>query len=156
MNFRKSIGGFSIIETLVVLSFLVLIVAVVTPRLGDFRENQVIRSSVSEVATSIEKARHQSLSGLGDTAYGVHLSEDEVVIFEGTSYSAGDPDNKSISILEPAQITNIVFSGGVTSFYFDRLTGIPSATGSFDIEIEGGDYRTLDITDVGLVEITIP
>ncbi len=128
--------GITVIELLVVLAVLGIIIAVVIPQFSKTRENQVLKSGVQDVLSSINKARSQTLSSLNSSSYGVHFQSDEVIIFKGTSFSDNDPNNENISITSPASISNVILnliSAIPGEIYFNRLSGSPSKTGTVTI-----------------------
>ncbi len=148
-NFYKK--GFSIAEILIIVAVLGIIFAIVIPQFTKTRELQVLKNGTEEIVTSIDKARVETLSSLNSSSYGVHFQSDKIVIFKGTSYSAGDVNNETISITTPASITNVTF-GGVSSvsgdMYFARLSGAPSTTGT--VTVATSSYsKTITISATG-------
>ncbi|MDD5720884.1 MAG: type II secretion system protein [Candidatus Pacebacteria bacterium] len=125
--------GITIIELLVVLAVLGIIFSVVIPQFSKMRENQVLKSGVSDTLSSIDKARGETLASLNSSSYGVHFQSDKVIIFKGTDFSTRDTTkDETISIATPA----IISSGTLTlpvDIYFNRLSGSPSKTGTITI-----------------------
>src|SRR3990167_10275367 len=124
--------GVTIIELLVVLAVLGIIISVVIPQFSKTRENQVLKSGVQNILSSIDKARSQTLASLNSSQYGVRFEADKIIIFTGASFISGAPENETIDITTPASITNVTLnsvSGTSGEMYFNRLSGSPSATG---------------------------
>ena len=125
--------GVTVIELLVLISVIGLIILIVLPQLSQTRENQVLKSGVEDVLSSINKARGGTLSSLNSSEYGVRFQSDRVIIFKGKVFSAIAPDNETINIAAPASITNVTL-GGVSGtsgdMYFNRLSGSPSTIGT--------------------------
>jgi Tfp pilus assembly protein FimT len=121
---------------LVVIAVLGLIIAVFIPQFTKSRELQVLKSGVGDSLSSIDKARSETLSSLNSSSYGVHFQSDKVIIFKGTIFSADDANNETINIITPASISNVTL-GGVSStsgnIYFNRLSGMPSTTGTVTV-----------------------
>jgi prepilin-type N-terminal cleavage/methylation domain-containing protein len=133
-NFAKK--GITITELLVVLAVIGIIAILIIPQLSKMRENQILKTSVADTLSSLNKARSQTLSSLDSSEYGVHFQSDAVIIFKGTTYSAGDTDNEAVSIVTPASISNVTLdgvSGTSGDIYFERLTSIPSKIGTITI-----------------------
>lgn len=133
-NFYKK--GITIIELLVVLAVLGIISSIVIPQFSKMRENQVLKSGVQDILSSLDKARSQTLASLNSSEYGVHFETDKIIIFKGTFFPADDPNNESISIISPASISNVTLnlvSGIPGEMYFNRLSGSPSKTGTVTI-----------------------
>ncbi|MDE2399437.1 MAG: prepilin-type N-terminal cleavage/methylation domain-containing protein [Patescibacteria group bacterium] len=128
--------GLSIIEIIVAVAILGIIFLVVIPQFSKIRDNQVIKSAVQDTLSAIDKARTETLSSLNSSEYGVHFQSDQVIIFKGKVFSAGDANNEIFGITAPASITNVTFGGtsGVSGdIYFNRLSGAPSTTGTITI-----------------------
>lgn len=125
--------GISIIEILFVISALAIIFSVVVPQFSKIREMQVLKNGVGDILSSINKARGETLSSLNSSSYGVHFQSDKVIIFKGTVFSDIDINNETINIVSPATISNIALQGGGSDFYFNRLSGSPSTTGTLTV-----------------------
>lgn len=152
-NFYKK--GITIIEVLVVIAVVGIIVSVVIPQFAKTRENQVLKSGVQDILSSIDKARTQTLSSLNSSEYGVHFQSDKVIIFKGKVFPAGASDNETISITTPASITNVTLGGvsGISGdMYFNRLSGSPSTTGT--ITISTANYsKIITISATGIASM---
>lgn len=120
-------------EALILVAVLGLIVLIILPQFSKIRENQVLKAGVQDTLSSINKARGKTLSSLNSSEYGVHFQSDKVIIFKGKIFSALSPDNETINIITPASISNISLVGGGSDIYFNRLLGVPSATGAITI-----------------------
>ncbi len=122
------------VEIMVVIAVLGVLLMIVIPQFSNIRENQVLKSTVADVLSSIDKARAETLSSLNSSQYGVYFQSDKIVIFKGTSYSALDTTNNEItSITAPANISNISLLNSGSNVYFNRLTGAPNTTGTVTI-----------------------
>lgn len=147
----NKIKGISGIELLIVAAVLGVIIAVVLPQFGKSRELQVLDGAAGDILAVLRQARAQTLAAMDSSSYGVRFEADEIIIFKGTSYSSGDPDNYSIAILEPASITNVTLGGVSASsgdFYFRRLSGSPSRSGT--VTVSSPSYaRTITLSATG-------
>jgi prepilin-type N-terminal cleavage/methylation domain-containing protein len=151
-NFFKK--GMTIIEVLVVIAVLGIIFSIVIPQFSKMRENQVLKSGVVNVLSSINKARSQTLASLNSSEYGVHFQSDKVIIFKGTIFSTSDSNNETINLTAPASISNVTISGvsGASgNIYFNRLSGMPSNTGINTITISTISYsKNITISATGV------
>lgn len=148
----KNLGnkGISVIEILVVIAILAILISVVLPQFKTMRENEILKSTTSDVASLIDKARSESLSSVNSLEYGVHFEEDSVTIFQGMVYGAGTASNVVVPIDPSATITDISLSPSGSNLYFDRLSGEPSKTGTITIEV-GALSKTVTISPTGAV-----
>src|SRR3989344_37957 len=128
--------GLSIIELLILIAVIGVLTAVIIPQFSKIRENQVLKSGVEDLLSSINNARGKTLSSLNSSEYGVHFESEKVIIFKGKVFSAGATDNETINIVTPASISNVTLDGvsGISGdIYFNRLSGIPSDTGTITV-----------------------
>jgi Tfp pilus assembly protein FimT len=133
-NFYKK--GMTGLEIMLVVAVLSIIFAIVIPQFSKTRENQVLKSTIGDIMSSLNKARSQTLASVNSSSYGVHFQSDKVIIFKGTVFSSGDSNNETINIVTPAAITNVTLagtSGTSGDVYFNRLSGAPSKTGTVTV-----------------------
>ncbi|OGI61050.1 hypothetical protein A2814_02225 [Candidatus Nomurabacteria bacterium RIFCSPHIGHO2_01_FULL_38_19] len=148
----ESRRGFSILETLVVLSVIVLLIAVILPSFQKMRDNQILKSTSLDVSSALDKARSQTLSSVNSSEYGVHFQSDKIVIFQGQVFSSSNPGNESIFIISPASISLINLTGGAVDLYFNRLSGAPDKAGTVTISISSLS-KIITISATGAVSI---
>jgi len=138
--------GISALEVMVVVAILGMLALVVLPQFSKMRDNQVTKTAVGYVLSSLDKARSQAISSLDSSPYGVRFESSQVIIFKGTSYVSGSSDNEILPITYPASISNVTLSGISGSsgeLYFNKLTGSPSKTGTI---VVSGTATTKTIT----------
>lgn len=131
--------GISAIEIILVIGVLGILVLIVFPSFSSLRNSQLLKASVGEVLSSIDKVRSQTLSSLNSSEYGVHFQSDKIVIFKGKVYIANDTNNETIDIATPVTITNVTLGGvsGVSGdMYFNRLSGAPSVSGTITLGVD--------------------
>lgn len=147
--------GISIIEILIVIAVLGIIFAIVLPQFSKMRENQVLKNGVGDVLSAIDKARAQTLSSLNSFSYGVHFEAGKVIIFKDESFISIDANNETINIIAPASISNVYLDGVSTvsgEFYFNRLSGTPSKTGS--VTLSTPNYsKIIRISSTGVASV---
>ncbi|MEI7809930.1 MAG: prepilin-type N-terminal cleavage/methylation domain-containing protein [bacterium] len=143
-NFYKK--GFTIVEMLIVIVIIGILVAIVLPSFSAMRQNQALKNTVSDVVSSLDKARSQTLASLNSSEYGVHFQSNKIVIFKGTSYSANDANNTSINVTSPATLSSISLTGGASDIYFARLSGTPNVTGTIVVSVSSNQSLTKTIT----------
>ena len=127
--------AFTLIEILISIAILLLLIAVAIPEFNKLRNSQLLNSTVEDVVAGINKASSNTLASLDSSSYGVHFASNQIIIFTGTVFNSNDPDNEIISIQNPVTISNISFTGGASSFYFNRLTNRPNITGSITLSL---------------------
>jgi prepilin-type N-terminal cleavage/methylation domain-containing protein len=128
--------GMTVIELLIVIAVLGIVFSIVIPQFSKTRENQVLKNTVSDILSSLNKAQSRTLASVNSSSYGVHFQSDKIVIFKGTVFSAGDANNETINITTPANISNVTFagvSGNSGDVYFNRLSGTPNQNGTITV-----------------------
>jgi Tfp pilus assembly protein FimT len=143
--------GITVAEIIIAVAILAILFSVMLPALGKMRENQTLQSAVSDVASLISRARAETLASIDSSSYGVHFEADRVIIFKGTIYTDGDPNNQETQIISPASISDINLSGGA-DVYFERLTGNPSISGTVTVSSPNFS-KTITISGTGSVSI---
>ena len=87
----------------------------------------MLKSATSDIISSLNRARSQTLASLNSSSYGVHFQSDKGIIF-----NIDDLNNETIDIITPAIISNGTLTLPVT-VYFNRLSGTPSVTGTVTV-----------------------
>ena len=148
-------NGFSLVEIMIVIAIMGIIVSVVSSQFSQMRKLQILKSTSDDIVSVLNKARSQTLASLNLKNYGVHFETNRIVIFTGTTYSSNDASNEIISISSPVTISNISLTSGATEFYFNRLTGTTSKTGTITISIPPGGSlsKIITISATGVVSI---
>ena len=58
-----------------------IIFSIAIPQFSKTRENQVLKSAVNDILSSLNKAQSQTLASADSSSYGVHFQSDKVIIF---------------------------------------------------------------------------
>ncbi len=148
-NFNK---GINLIEVLIVVAIIGILLVVVIPKFSSFRTLQSLQNSTADVFSAINKARTNTISSLDSKEYGVHFANNQVIIFEGTTYSALAGSNIITTISSPASISTISLTGGATDVYFSRIYGAPNVNGT--IVLSADSYtKTITISPTGHISV---
>jgi type II secretory pathway pseudopilin PulG len=147
--------GITALEILVILAVLGILFSIVFPQFSKMKENQILKNTTEEIISALHSAQAQSLASVNSEEYGVHFQSDQVLIFEGRVFSAGDPDNKIINIISPASISDVTLAGASSSagdIYFERLSGVPDKTGTITVSLPSIS-KIITISATGAVSI---
>ena len=131
--------GMTVIEIFVIIAVVGVLLLIVLPQFSKTRENQVLKSAVADVLSSLDKARSQTLASFNSAEYGVRFEASQVIIFKGTTFSSGAAENEAMAITSPAGITNVTLnsvSGASGDMYFNRLSGSPSKSGMLTLSTD--------------------
>jgi|GEM_PF-753430 len=144
-NFNQK--GIMILEVILVTAVVVIMAAVAYTELTKIKQAQVLKNAVEDIVAAANKAKSETLASLESSEYGVQFTSSSVVIFKGQSYVDADHSfDEVLSIISPAGISNINLSSGGTDFYFERLSGMPSKTGTVTVSVAGSASLTKTIT----------
>lgn len=147
--------GISVIEVLTTVSIVVIITVIVLPQFSKIKERQALNNSASTIITALNKASSQTLASIDSYVYGVRFNANSIVIFRGTAY-ASSTLNETIDISTPSSITNVTLNGVSAipgEMYFNRLTNIPSKTGTITITT-GSSQKIITIGATGNVSVS--
>ncbi len=150
-NIKENKRGVTLIEMIIVLAIMGVIFGIAFHYFSGFKNSQAVRNAGQDILSSLSKARSYAFASVSSSGYGVHFEASKVVIFKGTSYSSGALTNEMISVISPATISNVTLnsiSGTSGELYFNRLTGVPSKTGTVRITA-GGVTKTVTISSAG-------
>ena len=146
--------GITVIELLIVFAVIGILVTITLPQFSKIRENQVLKTAVNDILSSLDKARTNTLASVNSDSYGVHFQSDQIIIFKGTSFTSGAAGNEVVNIVTPASITNVTLGGvsGVSGdIYFNRLSGSPSTIDNNTITVSTTNYsRIITISATGV------
>lgn len=139
-------------EILVVLAILSVLTGVVLSSFYGFSKVKNLEGSALVAVSTFDQARSLTLSAKDGSAYGVHIGDTQLVLFKGTSYSSGDPDNVVVDIHASVGIQNINLTQGGDDVVFQRLSGATLNPGTFELYLiaDTGETRTITISGTGL------
>jgi len=147
--------GITVAEILIVVAVIGILALVTLPQFSKIKENQVIKNTIGDVISALHNAQSQSLASVNSSEYGVRFQADRIIIFTGKIFSSGAGDNKTINIISPASISNVTLGGVSASsgdLYFERLSGIPSKTGTITISTSSVS-KIITISATGTVSV---
>ena len=146
--------GFTIIEALVVIVILTVISVIVIGSFTKFNNNQSLNTAVSEITSTLNQARANTLASYDNLSYGVHFQSDKIILFSGGVFSSSDPDNKEIVLSTKVSISNITLAGGGSDIIFKRLTGKTDQDGTITLSLvsDPSKTETIIIQKSGIIE----
>jgi prepilin-type N-terminal cleavage/methylation domain-containing protein len=141
-------SGFTIVELLVVIAIVTLLFVLSTLNLGHSESDTSVTSTVDTMLADIKS--QQLLSMAGDAGsqttqqpHGIYLQSTSYTLFAGSTYSASDANNYTVSIAPNKIITT--FPSSTLSFEFGD-GAIPSYSASTDTITVTGVGKTQTIT----------
>jgi hypothetical protein len=99
------------------------------------------------LAQNLRRAQSLAQSGDGDMMWGVRVGVGSILIYKGTNYSTRDSTYD-----ENTSIPTSIVPSGINEITFTKLTGLPSATGTFSFTSQANETRNITINEKGMVD----
>lgn len=135
-NIKKSVSGFTLIETLIVIGVIsILAMMSLFMNLNNYRGDS-FRSEVSSLGMTLQTARANALNNINQKPHGVAIHPggyDGYIIFEGSSYAVAD-HTRDISIKASYNIT--LAPSSPAEIIFKQLSGNALNSGGVDYDGE--------------------
>lgn len=154
-NYPDGNSGFSLIETLVAVSVLVIISGLIAPGFNFFKKQSTLDAAAQEILQTIRLAQSKTLASEGDSNFGVYFETHRFILFKGTSYP-GNTDYDEIHNLDPSlEISSVSLGGSVNYAVFERLTGTTANYGSLVVRqiSDTSKNKTVYLDQSGIVSL---
>lgn len=114
-------NGFTLIEVIVVLGVLATLMSFATINVLQLQRHTHVQTTITALATDLYEQRQRAMTGdtqgrLTSDSYGVYFQTSSYVLFHGSSYVASSPDNITVPIASPIQMSATTFSGSSVIF----------------------------------------
>jgi len=142
----KDQKGFTLLEALLSIVLISILTVIAMPVFYSLIPRNDLDVAKNQVVQSLRRAEILSLASDGDTTWGLKILSGSIVIFKGASYAA-----RIVSYDEVYEISSTVIPSGLTEVVFNKLTGIPTATGITTLTSTNGETRSVTINAKGMV-----
>jgi Tfp pilus assembly protein PilV len=143
------VWGFTLVETLVVVSITVIITAMMMVSFKTYNTSEALSKDQAKVVSALERARSLTINSFNSSEYGVHFASTSVTIFKGSTYSSSDVNN-IVTILHPlVQVKSVNVAGGSMDVVFEQLTGETTQIGTTTLSLKTATTTTKTITIYG-------
>jgi len=145
--------GISIIEILIGISIIAILSSVSISVFSGLSHNVSLDRDANIVASYIDRARTASINSVDSMEHGVFFETHKVTVFKSSTYSVANTE-LYYDIPSKSVISDISLTDGVSSIYFDKLTGAPNQTGTIVVSSsDGTNSKTITIYATGIVDI---
>ncbi len=141
--------GFTLVEMLVVIAVTAIIAVIGVSSLANVNTSKAVDIEVEKVVTLITKARSLTMAAKDNVVYGIHFEAKKVVLFKGSTYSAGTSTNQSQPLNAEVKISATALTGGGAEVVFKKLTGATSQSGTITLAAVRKVSQTKVITILG-------
>ena len=118
-------NGFTLIEVLIVMAMMAIVGAIALPISVDYQQRNDLDVAQVSFVQSIRRAQQLSMSGEGDSQWGVTANSGNIVIFKGNTYATRDATYD-----ENYDISTAIVASGQIEYDFAKVSGLPAQTGS--------------------------
>ncbi len=138
-------------EVLVVVAIIAILVGFAIVGFRNYAAFQQFNQAVSEVTFALNQTRMNARAAEQDESHGVKFTTTGLTQFVGSTYVAGAPQNVTTTY----QLVTLQYdlTDAADVIVFNKLTGLPSATGT--VIVEGTDFNastTITITETGVIQ----
>lgn len=132
--FLKNSRGFTVVETLIVLTILVILFSLLLSVFFNLADYRALERDCAEIRAYLEEARIYTQSSKLESSYGVYFNTDEIELFRGDSWATKEEILKTHQFNRSVSVSNTSL-GGANEVIFYRLFGEPSVYG--EIKVSG-------------------
>ncbi|MBI2028156.1 MAG: type II secretion system protein [Candidatus Levybacteria bacterium] len=147
----KSGRGFTLVELGIVIGMLATLIGFATISLLNVQQKASINTTVQVIIADLKAQQAKAM--IGDTEgrptpspYGVHLDNDQYVLFYGSTYSSTETTNFVVKLSE-----NLEFTTPSTDIIFSQTTGEISSPVSITIRNTSSEEKTIQLNKYGVV-----
>jgi prepilin-type N-terminal cleavage/methylation domain-containing protein len=138
-------SGFTIIELLLAVAIMFVVGAVMAPVSIDFQQRNDLDVAQTTFAQGVRRAQQMSMTGEGDSQWGVIASSGTIVIFKGNTYATRD-----VNFDENYVISGSIALSGQLEYDFEKTTGLPAQTGTMTF-VNGIYQKQVGVNAKGIV-----
>ncbi len=153
----RACRGFTFFEVLIVIGLLTIVGSLGLLVSMDSYRSSGFYADRNLLVAALQRARAEAINNIclgactdvnDGKAHGVHIQSESYVIFQGTSYSAGDP----VNAVFPAHTT--LTESSLSDVVFSPLTATTSTTGDITLSDNAGHTSTITIGSEGQITWT--
>ncbi len=138
-------GGFTLVETVIVLGILGLVLVIGFPVGLDAYRNYLLSSETRNLVSILRRASELAFSNKNESNYGVYLDSSRFILFKGSSFVSRDTAFDEDYPREPS-----ITVSGFTEIVFSQLTGKPNATATIQLS-NSLTSQLIDINEEGVI-----
>lgn len=160
---KQNLGGFTLIELIIVISLFSIIFAFLFTNVARPKVFADLAATEDLIYITIKEAQNLAMSGGTNESgtkvdFGIHLEQDEFILFQGASYNPGDPSNLETDLSPNLVIESISLPTG-SDIIFSQISGEVQGlsfgvNGSFVLrETNTDETRTFTINRYGAIDV---
>ncbi|MFH1546939.1 MAG: type II secretion system protein [bacterium] len=143
----KQESGFTTLEIMLVVSLIAIVAAATIGIYFTAKRRSDLDTSINVTTQYIRRAQVFSQSGKKDSEWSVRITDSKVLLHKGPDFDSRDQDFDE-EYLFPSSLTH----SGLSDISFSKLEGIPSVTGTIQLQDITHNSATISINSKGLVD----
>ena len=146
MKRKITIGGFTLIETLLSVALFGIILGVGTPVYQQIQNRNNLGIAAASIAQSLRRSVVLARASEVDSNWGVYLQSGSITLYKGSTY-----ESRETAFDETTDIPSGINLSGTMEYNMVRATGFPSAALPVTIITYGADERNISVNAKGTV-----
>ena len=150
---NKIISGFTAIETIIVMAIFGIIASVIIPNLVSTRNKNLLEDAQANLLYALEKARNQSLNGVGENRGICIKNNNTIILFEGSNCDDLVIETFQLpvgAVFSPEQINKPILFNRINGQIKDQNGPITNSI-NISVEVSGQPPKTITITPDGRI-----
>ncbi len=148
MHTSKQRAGFTLVETLIVITLIGILAGFGATVYQNFQVSNQVDTTNFELVQALRRAQARAIAGDANQTFGLHVQANGASLFRGNAFGANDPLNETIDI--PASLSLSTSFG--PDVIFAHRTGVPSVTGTITLASTSNESRILRINELGTID----
>ncbi len=137
--------GFTLFEVLIVVAIMTILFSLTIPLGLSFYRNQQLGVHSQGIVQVLRMAQLKSISAEDDSSFGVYLTNDNYILFKGSSYLTRDPQYD-----QNFNLPLIINVSGLREIIFSKLEGKPNVSGNI-VLISDENSIKIHINEIGTI-----
>ncbi|MCW1930560.1 MAG: prepilin-type N-terminal cleavage/methylation domain-containing protein [Candidatus Kerfeldbacteria bacterium] len=141
-------SGFTLLELLLSVAMIAILTSMVIPFSRSYYTKNGLSLATDSTVQAIRQAEHYARAQINDTQWGVYVTTGRIVVFSGNTY-ATRVEVEDITF----EISNTITISGTSEFVFEKLTALPTTTGTLTLTDVDGKVANIQLSSRGMVSI---
>jgi len=141
--------GLTLIEILIIIVLISILISLTLPLGLNFYKSQQLEIHSQGILQTLRKAQLKAMSVESDSSFGVYLTNENYILFKGSSYTSPDHDPQYDEIFDLPKIIKV---SGLSEVVFSKFEGRPNVTGNIILN-SNGESRKININKFGMISL---
>jgi len=138
-------AGFTLIELMITIALIAIFGGLGLFVSMDFYRRYSFYADQGALVSILRRAREYSLANIGSVPHGIRITDDQYILFQGTSYA-----NRDSQYDEPIQKSPSILTQGISEIVFTPLSATSSTSGIITIS-NSIQSRDIEINSEGRI-----